>query len=100
MARGAFTNRHLVNDLIGMGILPLILSPTDRARLGVIRPGDEFDIDADAAGLRPGDDVALTVRRAAGDVIQLPLPAAVETTEEVTLLRAGGAIPFILRQFS
>ncbi len=100
MARGAFTNRHLVNDLIGMGILPLILSPTDRARLGVIRPGDEFDIDVDAAGLRPGDDVALTVRRAAGDVIQLPLPAAVETTEEVTLLRAGGAIPFILRQFS
>ena len=78
----------------------MILSPTDRARLGVIRPGDEFDIDADAAGLRPGDDVALTVRRAPGDVIQPALTAAVETTEEATLLRAGGAIPFILREFS
>lgn len=91
----SFERIHRTN-LVGMGILPLVLPPSDRARIGTLDAADTLTVDVDPGTLAPSGEVPVTVRQHDGRVTTLRLRAAVETTEEIALLRAGGAIPFIL----
>ncbi|GAB97110.1 aconitate hydratase, partial [Kineosphaera limosa NBRC 100340] len=84
------------SNLVGMGVLPLLLTPEQRASLGTIEAGDEFDV-ACPPELAPGDTVRVVRRTAAGERVELDLVADVQTEQEAQLLRAGGAIPHILR---
>lgn len=88
------------SNLIGMGVLPLLLpealSPVE-LRLGA---GSLLLIRADAGSLEPRGKVSVTVQYEAGDPVTFAAIAAVETAQEVETLRDGGAIPFILRRLT
>jgi aconitate hydratase len=85
------------SNLIGMGILPLLLprlqSPTDLALVAA----DTLEIAASPELLRPRGEVPVCVRRQAGaDLLRFSAVAAIETALEVELLKAGGILPYIL----
>ncbi|WP_261195746.1 aconitate hydratase AcnA [Pseudoruegeria sp. SHC-113] len=84
------------SNLIGMGILPLEITGSflpDRAGLSA---GDAIRIDASADRLSMGGAVEVAIQRASGATEPLSCRAAVETQQEVALLRAGGVLPGIL----
>jgi len=85
------------SNLIGMGILPIRLPAGLHPATLVIRPGDTIEIDAPATTLTPRCIVPVRIRRANGEFESFDATAAVETGLDVELLRAGGAIPLILR---
>lgn len=85
----SFERIHRQN-LIGMGIAPLIL-PKD---IG-IGPSHLIEMDI-ADGLKPGAPVRLTLRCGSA-VEELDVLPAVETEMESDLLRIGGIVPYILR---
>jgi len=84
------------SNLIGMGVLPLRLA-RHPAELG-LAPGDRLAIEADPDRLAPRAAVSVTLHRASGATEALQAAAAVETTLEIEILRAGGIIPLILRR--
>jgi aconitate hydratase len=88
------------SNLIGMGILPVIL-PTEwspsRLALAV---ADVFQIDASPSQLSPGALLSVSLRRRCGETTSCSAAAAVETALEVALLRDGGILPHILRRCS
>ena len=87
------------SNLIGMGILPLVVPAKHRARLDALRPGETVRIEAGADQLAVRGLVRVTVLDAAGAVVvNFDARAAVDTEFEVELLRAGGVIPTILNQ--
>ncbi len=94
----SFERIHRTN-LIGMGIMPLVLPADVRSELGEISATDRFEVDVEAESLDPRAVVRVRRATGAGRVDRLGLVAAVETTTEVDLLRAGGAIPMILLRF-
>ncbi|MFW5474583.1 aconitate hydratase AcnA [Knoellia sp. CPCC 206450] len=95
----SFERIHRTN-LVGMGILPLLLPPDVRRAIGPLDASDRFVVEVDPARLRPGGTVTVRHERADGVLAQLSLTAAVETSVEVDLLRSGGVIPMILRRWT
>lgn len=93
---GSFERIHRSN-LIGMGILPLIAPVDMRDRLQQLQPGDRIDVAAPEETLSPHASIAVVLRSADGEVTPFAARAAVETELDVTLLRAGGVIPSLLR---
>lgn len=86
------------SNLVGMGILPLLLPQGITPQTLALRPGDRITVDAPDAGLQPRCAVPVQVLRTNGERQTFSARAAVETQLEVTLLRAGGVIPLILQQ--
>jgi len=87
------------SNLIGMGVLPLQLPEGWRAAEMGIAPGDTLEIDLDLAALQPRSMVAVRLRRGrTGETIGGQAMALLDTGRDVTLIRAGGMIPMILRQ--
>jgi aconitate hydratase len=84
------------SNLVGMGILPLLLPEQCSPGKLALSPGDVVEVDADAAAIRPGVAVPVTIRRKSGDVVHIEATAAIETTLEVELLRDGGILPRIV----
>ncbi|MGY4299823.1 aconitate hydratase [Bradyrhizobium sp. i1.4.4] len=84
------------SNLIGMGILPLRL-PTDASAQKLnLTPGDSLEIEARAATISPRMDVNVRVLRNGVESDRFIASAAVETTLECEILRAGGLLPLIL----
>ncbi|NUL44577.1 aconitate hydratase AcnA [Cellulosimicrobium funkei] len=90
------------SNLIGMGILPLLVPDAWRDRLAALRPGERLLVDAPARNVAPGAFVPVTVlgEGAAGvaETERFEARIAVETDFEAGLLRSGGVIPTILSQ--
>ena len=86
------------SNLIGVGILPLLLPPSIHATALGLVPGDCIAIDADEKTLAPRASIEIRIRRIGGAVETLSAKAAVETTLEADLLRSGGTISFILKR--
>lgn len=100
----SFERIHRTN-LIGMGILPLVLpqAVSDIEQLG-LQPGDEIIIQAPAGQLRPRAQIEVQIKRAStrpgsavSDHERFQAQADVQTELEVELLRCGGAMPYILK---
>lgn len=90
------------SNLIGMGILPLLVPEAWRERLSALRPGERLHVDAPARSVAPGVMVPVTIlgEDAAGtaETERFEARLAVDTDFETGLLRAGGVIPTILSQ--
>jgi aconitate hydratase len=84
------------SNLIGMGILPLLLPPGTGPGSLALAPGDTIEIAAAPGAIAPRCAVAARIHRASGSVEPLSLMAAVETALEGETLRAGGIISMIL----
>ncbi|CAN7477030.1 aconitate hydratase AcnA [Bosea sp. LjRoot9] len=84
------------SNLIGMGILPLLLPAGLHPSALRIAGGDRFHLDWDFDRLSPRCEVVVSILREEGGSETLALTAAIETSLEVELLKAGGIIPHVL----
>ncbi|MBF9002111.1 aconitate hydratase AcnA [Vibrio nitrifigilis] len=87
------------SNLIGMGILPLVISRSTWLAMN-IQPGDRLTICALAEHLSPRSSVEVTIQRVDNHVEEFQATAAVETQLETELLRQGGVFKFILQKFN
>ncbi len=93
----SFERIHRAN-LVGMGVVPLLLPQGWRFdTLGLV-PGDVLEIEWDAGALVPRAPVQVAVRRIDGSTLAGTAAALLETTREVGLIQGGGMIPTILRK--
>ncbi|MFT3955791.1 MAG: aconitate hydratase AcnA [Piscinibacter sp.] len=86
------------SNLVGMGILPLRLpaeAHPDRLKLG---PGDRIEVEAPEATVGVRCAVPVRIVRRDGRVEAFTATAALETLLDVTLMRHGGVIPYILHR--
>ncbi|TQI74506.1 aconitase [Bosea sp. AK1] len=83
-------------NLIGMGILPLLLPEGVDPGTLAIGSADLFAVDLRPDHLRPRCAVPLTLIRPSGETVAIALRAAIETSLEITLLKSGGLIPHVL----
>jgi aconitate hydratase len=86
------------SNLVGMGILPLLLPRGMHPSTLEVQPGDRFEIDARAGSIAPAARIPVRLMRASGKALSFEATAAIETRLEVELLEAGGVIPVILRK--
>jgi aconitate hydratase len=85
------------SNLVGMGVLPLQFKAGDSWQ-GLGLTGNEvIDIVPDV-DLRPQSDAQLVVTRADGSRLTLTVLLRIDTPIEVDYYRAGGILPFVLRQ--
>ncbi len=83
------------SNLIGVGVLPLIVPPAAADALALCEPGDRVDVTAELDDLRRRT-AAVTLIRRDGSTFSFDAAIAVETEQDEQLLRQGGAIPTIL----
>ena len=86
------------SNLVGMGIVPLRLPAGVHPRSLVLASGDRIAIELPPERLAPRAGVRVRLVRADGSIEEWTATAAVETAQEVELLRAGGVLPAILRR--
>jgi aconitate hydratase len=85
------------SNLVGMGVLPLQFKPGDSwASLGLV--GNETIDILPHPGLQPQSDATLVITRASGERKEVPLTLRIDTPVEVNYYRAGGILPYVLRQ--
>ncbi|SCW50775.1 aconitase [Rhizobium mongolense subsp. loessense] len=84
------------SNLIGMGVLPILMPAQFHPEALTLRPGDLVIVKAEA--ISPRCPVEVEVARANGTSTLFNGRAAVETELDVVLLNAGGMIPHILAQ--
>ncbi|MDP9695577.1 UNVERIFIED_ORG: aconitate hydratase [Arthrobacter globiformis] len=86
------------SNLIGMGILPLVMPADMREKLLSLAPGDRIALDAPEELIHPRAGIAAKIVRIDGAEEPFMANAAVETGLECQLLAVGGVIPLILRR--
>ncbi|MHC5560954.1 aconitate hydratase AcnA [Kocuria sp. U4B] len=84
------------SNLIGMGILPLLVPAALQEPLRHLRPGDRLRVQAGSEHIVPRAEISVTLLRTDGTRVDFTTRAAVETDLEAHLLRRGGVIPTIL----
>lgn len=85
------------SNLVGMGVLPLQFKGTDSWQSLGLKGDERIDVIPDA-NLTPQSDATLRVTRADGSTHEITLTLRVDTPIEVDYYRAGGILPFVLRQ--
>ncbi|HWK62538.1 MAG TPA: aconitate hydratase AcnA [Eoetvoesiella sp.] len=86
------------SNLVGMGVLPLQFKGQDTVEsLGIA--GDEtYDISGLENGIKPQQDVTLTIHRKDGTSQNVPLLLRIDTATEVDYYEHGGILPYVLRE--
>lgn len=85
------------SNLVGMGVLPLQFKGSDSWQSLGLKGDETIDVIPDAA-LTPQSDATLRVTRADGSTHEITLTLRVDTPIEADYYRAGGILPFVLRQ--
>ncbi|MGW8160093.1 MAG: aconitate hydratase AcnA [Desulfoprunum sp.] len=85
------------NNLVGMGVLPLVFKGGDNAdSLGL--DGTEIYSFAGLTNLSPRSTVAITARKADGREIAFTTICRLDTEIDVLYYRHGGILPYVLRE--
>jgi aconitate hydratase A / 2-methylisocitrate dehydratase len=86
------------SNLVGMDVLPLQFKD-GMTRKSLSLTGEEiFDIGGFAAGIKPGMDLAVTLKRPDGKVEIFGVTCRIDTLDEVEYFRHGGILPYVLRR--
>ncbi|WP_298212521.1 aconitate hydratase [Acidovorax sp.] len=85
------------SNLVGMGVLPLQFKAGDSWESLGLTGNEVIDVVPDAA-LTPQSDAQLVIRRADGTLQKVTVTLRIDTPIEVDYYRAGGILPFVLRQ--
>jgi aconitate hydratase len=85
------------SNLVGMGVLPLQFKGNDSWQSLGLKGNERIDVIPDVH-LTPQSDAALRITRADGSTQEVTLTLRVDTPIEVDYYRAGGILPFVLRQ--
>ena len=93
----SFERIHRQN-LIGMGVVPLVITDGFIPAKAGVTASDRFHIDLPSADLAPNRDVTLGWERADGTRTPITCRADVQTGQEVALLQQGGVLAAILNR--
>ena len=87
------------SNLVGMGILPLQFK-SEQSALSLKLDGTEtFDLEGvEGVDVKPMQDVTLRINRADGSSEEVTLMLRIDTPIEVEYYKAGGILPYVLRQ--
>lgn len=85
------------SNLIGMGVLPCQFKNGESAKTHALVGNEEFELRRVEAGIRPGQDLTLVVKRADGSVSEIVVKLRVDTPIEVEYFNHGGILPYVLR---
>ena len=85
------------SNLVGMGVLPLQFKGGDSWQSLGLTGAEVIDVLPDAA-LTPQSDATLVIHREDGTRQQVVVTLRIDTPIEVDYYRAGGILPFVLRQ--
>ncbi|MBI1776525.1 MAG: aconitate hydratase AcnA [Proteobacteria bacterium] len=85
------------SNLVGMGVLPLQFKDgATRKSLGLT--GEEtVDIEGIAAGIKPGQNIAVTIHRPNGEAVKITVTCRIDTADEIEYYRHGGILHYVLR---
>jgi aconitate hydratase len=87
------------SNLVGMGVLPLQFANGETAAsLGL--DGTETFAIADVAGIKPRQDVEVTVTEHDGSVRTIVARCRIDTFNELEYFHAGGILPYVLRKLA
>ncbi|MFM2396770.1 MAG: hypothetical protein RLZZ144_20, partial [Pseudomonadota bacterium] len=86
------------SNLVGMGVLPLQFKGNDTLDSLNLSGNETFDICGIEGDLKPQQDVTLTVHRTDGNQQTVSLLLRIDTPIEVDYYRAGGILPYVLRE--
>jgi aconitate hydratase len=86
------------SNLVGMGVVPFTFEAgTSWQTLGL--KGDETVTIEGLDTFKPRQTMTAVITKADGTVLNVPVLSRVDTTVEIEYLKAGGLLPFMLRQF-
>ncbi|MGE8567261.1 MAG: aconitate hydratase, partial [Achromobacter sp.] len=86
------------SNLVGMGVLPLQFKGTDSVQSLGITGEETYDISGLENGIKPMQDVTLTITRKDGSKQDVTVLLRIDTPIEVDYYLHGGILPFVLRQ--
>lgn len=86
------------SNLVGMGVLPLQFKGDDSVDTLGITGAETYDISGLENGIRPQQDVTLTIRRADGSEQKVAMLLRIDTATEVDYYVHGGILPYVLRE--
>jgi len=84
------------SNLVGMGVLPLQFKEGDSAASLGFDGSETFDVEF--GDLTPQSDIALKVHKQDGSTQDISVRLRIDTPIEVEYYRAGGILPYVLRQ--
>ena len=87
------------SNLVGMGVLPLQFKEGESASSLGIDGTETFDLDGlEIDPVKPRQDVSLRIKRADGSSEEVKLTLRIDTPIELEYYKAGGILPYVLRQ--
>ncbi len=87
------------SNLVGMGVLPLQFKEGQDAQTLKLDGSEIFDLKGlENVDIKPRQDVTLKINRADGSVEDVILTLRIDTPIEVEYYKAGGILPYVLRQ--
>jgi aconitate hydratase len=87
------------SNLIGMGVLPLQFKDGESAQSYNLTGTETFDlIGLETDEIKPRQNVTLTINRHDGTTEEATLTLRIDTPIEVEYYKAGGILPYVLRQ--
>ncbi|MDO5667658.1 MAG: aconitate hydratase AcnA [Alcaligenaceae bacterium] len=85
------------SNLVGMGVLPLQFQGDDTVESLGITGNERYDISGLENGIKPQQEVTLTIHRENGSSQDVKLLLRIDTPIEVDYYEHGGILPFVLR---
>ena len=86
------------SNLVGMGVLPLQFKNGQSVDSLGITGQETYDISGIEKGIKPQQDVTLTIYRKDGTTEQVDMLLRIDTTTEVDYYLHGGILPYVLRE--
>jgi aconitate hydratase len=82
-----------------MGVLPLQFAAGESAAGLGLTGTESFELTGIASGLAPMAPIHVEARAGDGRVASFTVTARIDTPEELAAFKAGGILPYVLRQF-
>jgi aconitate hydratase len=87
------------SNLVGMGVLPLQFKADQSSQTLSLDGSETFDLEGlEGTSVKPMQDVTLRINRADGTSDEVTLTLRIDTPIEVEYYKAGGILPYVLRQ--
>jgi aconitate hydratase len=86
------------SNLVGMGVLPLQFKEGTTAQSLKLDGTEIFELLGLGSNLKPQQDLTLRIKRAGGQVDDVPVRCRIDTPIEIDYYQHGGILPFVLRQ--
>lgn len=83
-------------NLVGMGVLPLVFKDGDTRKTYAIDGSETFSVKGD---ISPRSDMTLIMTRKNGEQVQIPVMSRLDTADEVRMYEAGGMLQRFAKDF-